>query len=266
MLKRQVLYLVEINDVQRAGGARAVEVFEEDDAHATQVAMGEALERYLAGIKPAVEYSTFHDYESAVRHHLQPAFGVIPLRELTTRAIRAWTGGLPISAKRINNVLVPLRGMLADAFADGLIALEWQDVDWRRQRVRVRRAGARYRSPYQTRHTYASTLLSAGENPMWVAQQMGHADWAMIRKVYGRWVSEVDPTAGERIGALLAGQTCDQTGTKASPNQTSRDLRPVPEEGPRVADSNGPWVVWAGPDGTGGKDGDGGGGGNQSAR
>jgi integrase len=45
-----------------------------------------------------------------------------------------------------------------------------------------------YRCPYQTRHTYASMMLSQGENHMWVAYQMGHADWGMIRKVYGRWI------------------------------------------------------------------------------
>jgi integrase len=32
-------------------------------------------------------------------------------------------------------------------------------------------------------------MLSEGKNPMWVASQMGHADWGMIRKVYGRWIS-----------------------------------------------------------------------------
>jgi len=49
-------------------------------------------------------------------------------------------------------------------------------------------AGVKYRNPYQTRHTFASMTLSEGKNPMWVAQQMGHKDWGMIRKVYGRWI------------------------------------------------------------------------------
>ncbi len=61
----------------------------------------------------------------------------------------------------------------------------------------LKRAGVIYRRPYQTRHTYASMMLSAGENPMWVAQQMGHKDWSMIRKVYGRFMAEVVPNAGE---------------------------------------------------------------------
>lgn len=65
-------------------------------------------------------------------------------------------------------------------------------------------AGVRYRRPYQTRHTYASMMLSAGEHPMWVAKQMGHADWGMIRRIYGRWIpSEVD-NAGSKAVALFS--------------------------------------------------------------
>jgi integrase len=52
----------------------------------------------------------------------------------------------------------------------------------------LKKAGVRYRNPYQMRHTYASRLLSAGENPWWVANQMGHADVEMVFKVYGKWI------------------------------------------------------------------------------
>ena len=69
----------------------------------------------------------------------------------------------------------------------------------------LKRAGVRYRYPYQTRHTYASTLLSAGENPVWVASQMGHKDWVMIVRTYGRWIPSVDPTAGEKVTAICGG-------------------------------------------------------------
>ena len=54
----------------------------------------------------------------------------------------------------------------------------------------LKKANIKYRNPYQTRHTFASTLLSRGENPLWVAQQMGHKDWGQIRKVYGRWIPQ----------------------------------------------------------------------------
>lgn len=79
-------------------------------------------------------------------------------------------------------------------------------------RPALRRAGVRYRYPYQTRHTYASTLLSAGENPVWVASQMGHKDWVMIVRTYGRWIPEIDPTAGDKAAAICGALVEDSTG------------------------------------------------------
>jgi integrase len=69
----------------------------------------------------------------------------------------------------------------------------------------LQRAKVRYRYPYQTRHTYASMMLTAGENPMWVAKQMGHADWGMIRRIYGRFMPEAVPDAGAKAEALFGG-------------------------------------------------------------
>ncbi len=68
----------------------------------------------------------------------------------------------------------------------------------------VNRAGVRYRRPYQTRHTYASMMLSAGESPMWVAQQMGHSDWGMIRQIYGKFMPDAVPDAGEKAVKIFS--------------------------------------------------------------
>jgi len=54
----------------------------------------------------------------------------------------------------------------------------------------IKRAKVRYRNPCQTRHTYASQLLSGGETPLFVAQQMGHRTTEMIMRHYGRWVEQ----------------------------------------------------------------------------
>ncbi len=54
----------------------------------------------------------------------------------------------------------------------------------------LKKAGVKYRYPYQTRHTFASTHLSSGANPLWVANQMGHEDTEMITRRYGRWIQE----------------------------------------------------------------------------
>ncbi|MDA7013583.1 DUF3596 domain-containing protein [Pseudomonas cerasi] len=71
----------------------------------------------------------------------------------------------------------------------------------------MKKAGVRYRRPYQTRHTYASMMLSAGEHPMWVAKQMGHTDWTMIARVYGKWLPHADMLAGSRAEEVFSGST-----------------------------------------------------------
>jgi integrase len=61
------------------------------------------------------------------------------------------------------------------------------------------------KSAYQTRQmllikeladmgesSYVSTLLSRGENPWWVAKQMGHVDVEMIFRRYGKWIPNKD--------------------------------------------------------------------------
>ncbi|VVE55886.1 integrase [Pandoraea horticolens] len=78
---------------------------------------------------------------------------------------------------------------------------------WRLWQSALKRAGVRYRNPYQTRHTYASMMLSAGEHPMWVAKQMEHADWTMIARVYGRWMPTADVGAGDKAVEKFARNT-----------------------------------------------------------
>lgn len=70
----------------------------------------------------------------------------------------------------------------------------------------IKRSGVRYRNPYQTRHTYASMMLSAGESPIWLAQQMGHSDTAMIFRHYGRWIETADADSGQKAVAMFSAQ------------------------------------------------------------
>jgi integrase len=53
----------------------------------------------------------------------------------------------------------------------------------------LRRAAVRYRAPYQARHTYASAMLTAGQNPWYVAQQLGHVDVEMVFRIYGKFIA-----------------------------------------------------------------------------
>jgi integrase len=88
----------------------------------------------------------------------------------------------------LQRTLNPLPGQV---FLDPKTNLHWASDQPLRKRVWIPaliRAGVAYREQYQMRHTYASQALSNGRNPLWVARQLGHADWGMIRKVYGRWI------------------------------------------------------------------------------
>lgn len=65
-------------------------------------------------------------------------------------------------------------------------------------------AKVRYRRPYQTRHTYASMMLTAGESIAWLAQQIGHSDWGMLRKVYAKYINDSIPEAGNKAVEMFS--------------------------------------------------------------
>lgn len=62
----------------------------------------------------------------------------------------------------------------------------------------LKKSSVRYRNTYQTRHTYASMMLSQGENIMWVSKQLGHVDVEMVIKTYGRWIPDQSAQSGYR--------------------------------------------------------------------
>ena len=41
---------------------------------------------------------------------------------------------------------------------------------------------------YQTRHTFASLMLSYGEDPLWVARMLGHTSTEMLYRHYGKFI------------------------------------------------------------------------------
>jgi integrase len=52
----------------------------------------------------------------------------------------------------------------------------------------LKKAGVRYREPYQIRHTYASTLVSEGRNLFWLKGQMGHETVEVLINHYTEWI------------------------------------------------------------------------------
>ena len=67
----------------------------------------------------------------------------------------------------------------------------------------LRHLGMTPRKPYQTRHTAATLWLAAGENPEWIARQMGHATTEMLFRVYSRYVPNITRRDGSAFESLL---------------------------------------------------------------
>lgn len=68
----------------------------------------------------------------------------------------------------------------------------------------LRHLGLDARRPYQTRHTCATLWLAAGENPEWVARQLGHVSTAMLFKTYSRFIPNLTRTDGSAFNALVS--------------------------------------------------------------
>ena len=57
----------------------------------------------------------------------------------------------------------------------------------------LKRAGVRYRYPYQVRHTFASTRLMAATSIgeiMYISKMLGHRDWVFTAKTYSRFIKD----------------------------------------------------------------------------
>lgn len=69
----------------------------------------------------------------------------------------------------------------------------------------LRHLGLDIRRPYTTRHTAATLWLAAGENPEWIARQMGHSTTEMLFRVYSRFVPNLTRNDGSAFNRLLSG-------------------------------------------------------------
>ena len=305
----------------------------------SELTVGDYLESWLDQEEPHIKASTFKGYLKILNHHLIPAFGKIPILELSPKHVREYLQAQTSSAKTQRNIVSPLRIALNQAVEDEilernpiqdfrvrarkapvsaietidpfdhkerelilgalngqaqnlikfafwtgmrtseLIALNWSDIDQVEGTVRVnkaltqasvepeepktragnrdvkllsgaleaieaqrqhtylrgeelfqnprtlerwvgdapirktlwvpalRRAGVRYRNPYQTRHTFASMCLTAGENVMWVSAQMGHKDWGFTARTYAKFIDSDQASAGSKLEALQKDQS-----------------------------------------------------------
>lgn len=110
----------------------------------------------------------------------QMVYDALKLQEQATRHLTAYvfcnTAGKPLDHKNVTNrVWYPLLRLL----------------------------GLELRRPYHCRHTAATLWLAAGENPEWIARQMGHTTTEMLFRVYSRYVPNLTRQDGSAFERLL---------------------------------------------------------------
>jgi len=99
---------------------------------------------------------------------------------------RAWAA---VEAQRTHTQLAG-----QEIFWNPATGAPWADIQSQRriwQRC-LKRAGLRYREPYQTRHTFATLAMMAGANPSYIARQLGHTNANMLFHVYSKWIDGAD--------------------------------------------------------------------------
>lgn len=97
----------------------------------------------------------------------------------------------------------------------------------------LRLCGLPYRRPYQMRHTCATLWLAAGENPQWIARQLGHTTTEMLFRTYGRYVPNLlrrDGVAFDRLvsSSLLGGVAEQSVAPLPSGRRGRRNAAPEP--------------------------------------
>ncbi len=97
------------------------------------------------------------------------------------------------------------------------------NVNFLRDRVwypTLAKAGLRRRVFYQTRHSFASNALAAGEAPPWVSRMLGHASPEMLFRVYARFI----PNKTRRDGSAFLARMVEDVGEPTSQNPNA--IRP----------------------------------------
>jgi len=83
--------------------------------------------------------------------------------------------------------------------------LNYHNVNNRVWYPTLKRLGIKRRRAYQSRHTTATLWLGSGENPEWIARQMGHTTTRMLFTTYSRFVPNLTRQDGSAFERLLLG-------------------------------------------------------------
>jgi integrase len=82
---------------------------------------GELAEKWYRIRSKQIKASTMRDYRSCMNVYILPHFGNSPIKGISYLDVEEFKTDLDLSAKRINNILVPMRSVFTMAFKEGII-------------------------------------------------------------------------------------------------------------------------------------------------
>lgn len=134
--------------------------------------------------------------------HVQNASVVGVIKETKTKA---GTRKIQLNEEALNALLAQKKFTFMNSpyvFCDPKTGKPWANADAIRKKAWVptlKKAGIRYRNPYQTRHTFATRHISQGANLFWLAGQMGHKGPEMLFRHYGSYLKDYDGNAAKKL-------------------------------------------------------------------
>ncbi len=313
------------------------------------IPFGEVAQQWVSIKRKKVKASTLRDYRGAMNFYILPRFGDTPIDKITYLDIEKFISDLKCTAKRINNILVPMRSVMKFALKAGFIekdplslvgnlkvdkpdidplsmkevhhfieaviplykpyfivafftgmrfgemsALKWHNVDFKLGVIKVRetrvngeegrpktpgsirdikilppvlealkeqakatkgktdyvflnsygrplvpnsvnfsiwkpalkKAGLKPRSLYQTRHTFATLMLDAGELPGWVQTMMGHETLKMILERYYSYIKNYQRDDGSAFMEQVYKPSISEADSGVKETETFGDFTP----------------------------------------
>ena len=315
----------------------------DEDIGGDGMLFGEIAQRWAKITSKRVKKSTYRGYRIAMNAYILKRFGNTPIQDISYLDLEEFISELDCSGKRINNLLIPMRGVFKLAYKSNIIdqnimsmvenrkiekpqisplsfdevdlflntvsqfyrpffevafytgmrggemsALKWKNVDFKRKIIMIvetrvygeegrpktnssyrdidilpmvydalkeqatrtrlkssyvflnmddkpidvetlrknawtnglKKAGIEYRPMIQTRHTFATMMISSGENLGWVQKMMGHSSLKMITDKYFAYV----PNMTHNDGSKFMSEYENKFG-KLTPNLPQNDQR-----------------------------------------
>jgi integrase len=75
-------------------------------------------------------------------------------------------------------------------------------------------AGVKQRTPGQMRHTFATLMLAAGENPTWVSRMLGHSSLKVTLERYNKFRPDLTHQDGPAFTQVLEDANVDMAPKK----------------------------------------------------